>query len=328
MTDSTTYQRWIGHRLVDREGAKIGRIDQIYVDERTGQPTWMTVHTGLIGGQTSFVPLEGASPSGSDLVVPYSKEEIKRAPSTSPGSRLNPSEQRELHEYYERSRGGMGQGQEAAPEETGYDETTRGRMTEAEARDVHPSAGMAGEAGMPGERVPEEAAWSGEPEMAESETRRPLEAEPVAETRGRAEAPVRGVEGRNGETELTRFEEEVRIGTESVETGRARVRKHVETEDVRLRVPVSHEEVRIVREPVTEENRATVAGEPSLSESELEVILHEERPVVAKEIVPKERIRLVKETVTEERVVSDQVRKELIDMEGIEQQRGRPAAQQ
>ena len=112
---------------------------------------------------------------------------------------------------------------------------------------------------------------------------------------------------------MTRSEERLRVGTEKVQTGRARLRKYVVTEEKTVTVPVSHEEVRLEREPITDANVADAMDGPAISEEEHEVVLTEERPVVAKETVPVERVRLGTETVTEEETVTDQVRKEQID---------------
>jgi uncharacterized protein (TIGR02271 family) len=112
---------------------------------------------------------------------------------------------------------------------------------------------------------------------------------------------------------MTRSEERLRVGKEQVETGRARLRKYIVTEDVQTTVPVSREEVRIEREPITEANRDAAVAGPDLSEEEHEVTLTEERTVVGKETVPVERVRLGKEQVTEEKQVSEQVRKEQIE---------------
>jgi uncharacterized protein (TIGR02271 family) len=117
---------------------------------------------------------------------------------------------------------------------------------------------------------------------------------------------------------MTRSEEQVRVGTARQEVGRARLRKYVVTENVTTTVPVSHEEVRIEREPITDANRDAAMSGPEISEEEHEVVLTEERPVVQKEVVPVERVRLAKETVTEEATVNEQVRKERIDTEGAD----------
>lgn len=92
---------------------------------------------------------------------------------------------------------------------------------------------------------------------------------------------------------MTRSEEHLGVGTEKVEVGRARLRKYVVTENVTKTVPVSHEEVPIEHEPITDANVDAATQGPPITEAEHEVILHAERPpVVAKEAVPVERVRL------------------------------------
>ncbi len=115
---------------------------------------------------------------------------------------------------------------------------------------------------------------------------------------------------------MTRSEEQLKVGTEQVETGRARLRKHVVTEQQTVTVPVTREEVRVEREPITDANRDQAVAGPDISEEEHEVVLTEERPVVHKETVPVERVKLAKESVTEDHQVSEQVRKEQIETEG------------
>jgi uncharacterized protein (TIGR02271 family) len=116
---------------------------------------------------------------------------------------------------------------------------------------------------------------------------------------------------------MTRSEERLSVGTRSEEVGRARLRKYVVTENVTETVPVSREEVRVEREPITEANIGNAMDGPAISEEEHEVTLHAERPVVAKEAVPVERVRLDKETVTEHETVSEGLRKEEIEVDGV-----------
>ncbi|WP_349885759.1 PRC and DUF2382 domain-containing protein (plasmid) [Microbacterium sp. WHRI 7836] len=115
---------------------------------------------------------------------------------------------------------------------------------------------------------------------------------------------------------MTRSEEQLHVGTERVETGRARLRKYVVTEQETVTVPVSHEEVRLEREPITEANVEDALDGPDISEEEHEVVLTEERPVVEKETVPVERVRIGTETKTDTEQVSAEVRKEEIELEG------------
>ncbi|MDR6971037.1 PRC and DUF2382 domain-containing protein [Leifsonia shinshuensis] len=122
--------------------------------------------------------------------------------------------------------------------------------------------------------------------------------------------------GPNTDDAMTRSEERLDVGTERVETGRARLRKYVVTENQQVEVPVTREEVRVEREPITDANVGEALDGPELSEEEHEVVLHEERPVVDKETVPVERVRLDSETVTGTETVNEDVRKERIDVEG------------
>jgi uncharacterized protein (TIGR02271 family) len=124
--------------------------------------------------------------------------------------------------------------------------------------------------------------------------------------------------GPNTDDAMTRSEEELRVGTTQRETGRARLRKYVVTEMVTKTVPVQREEVRIEREPITDENRDAAMSGGEITDEEHEVVLHEDKVVVAKDVVPKERVRMGKDTINEEREVTEEVRKERIDTDGPE----------
>lgn len=124
--------------------------------------------------------------------------------------------------------------------------------------------------------------------------------------------------GPNTDDAMTRSEEQMRVDTERVETGRARLRKYIVTEQVTQTVPVSHEEVRIEREPITAANREAALDGPELSEEEHEVTLHAERPVVDKETVPAERVRLETSEVTDQARVDETLRKEQIEAQGTD----------
>jgi uncharacterized protein (TIGR02271 family) len=117
---------------------------------------------------------------------------------------------------------------------------------------------------------------------------------------------------------MTRSEEELKVGTTQRESGRARLRKYVVTEEVSQTVPVTREEVRIEREPITDANRGDAHDGPAISEEEHEVTLHAEEPVVEKQAVPKERVRLEKDQVTDEVEVNEELRKEQIETEGTD----------
>jgi len=125
----------------------------------------------------------------------------------------------------------------------------------------------------------------------------------------------RDVSGPTTDDAMTRSEERLNVGTRTEEAGRARLRKYVVTEQQQVTVPVSREEVRLEREPITDANVGRAMDGPAISEEEHEVTLQAERPVVDKETVPVERVRLSKETVTDEETVGDHVRKEQIEFD-------------
>lgn len=120
---------------------------------------------------------------------------------------------------------------------------------------------------------------------------------------------------RDDDVSVTRSEEQLEVGTRDIETGRVRLVKHVVTEQRDVTVPVSHEEVRVVREPVD----GAPAG--SFEDEEAAVTLHREEPVVQKRAEAVERVRLEKDTVTEQRRVSGEVRKERVDVERDDEDR-------
>ena len=183
---------WRGRNVVDREGEKVGRLEEIYLDQQSGRPEWMLIHTGLFGTKSSFAPLAGARVAGEDVRIGYSKQEVKDAPSVEADGELSQLEESRLYAHY------------------GLDYSESG-----------------------------------------------------------SELPVgRDAGGPTTDDAMTRSEEELRVGTAKRERGRARLKKYVVTE---------------------------------------------------KRAVAKERVRLDKQTVTDEQTVSEQLRKEQIDSEGVEQ---------
>jgi uncharacterized protein (TIGR02271 family) len=130
---------------------------------------------------------------------------------------------------------------------------------------------------------------------------------------GRTGTTGRDTAGPTTDDAMTRSEEELRIGKTQREAGRARLRKHVVTENVTQTVPVTREEVRVEREPITDANVDRATSGPELSDDDHEVVLTEEEVVAEKRVVPKERVRLSKEAVTDEAQVNEEVRKEQIE---------------
>jgi uncharacterized protein (TIGR02271 family) len=133
----------------------------------------------------------------------------------------------------------------------------------------------------------------------------------------------RDTSGPTTDDAMTRSEEELRVGTAERERGRVRLRKYVTTEQVQQTVPVRRERVRVEREPITDANIGAATSGPEISEEEHEVVLREEEPVVEKRVVPRERVRLDKDTVTGEERVAEEVRKEQIDLDDEDTTGGR-----
>ncbi len=286
----------IGRKIVDRTGEKVGSVSQVYLDDASGEPEWVTVRAGLLGGKETFLPLAGSELAGEDLRVPVTKERVKNAPSVDADEHLSPEQEGELYRYY--GLGGPQRGtaetQPAGREEAG---------TPASPPTNRPITGMSGGVvtGAAGGKV----GTGGKAGMAPSE--RP----PVARA---ASGPRAGAE----DEAMTRSEERITVHTEEREAGRVRLHKYVTTEDVTQTIPVSHEEARLVREPITEENRESALRGPQIRENDYEVILHEERPIVDTEVVPVERVRLTTERITGEQTVTGKVRKEEVRVEGDE----------
>ena len=95
-------ETWRGRTLVDRDGDKIGKVEDVYLDRSTGEPEWVAVKTGLFGSNLSFVPIHGADTAGDDLRVAYEKDQVKDAPNIDPDGELSPEEERRLYQHYGR----------------------------------------------------------------------------------------------------------------------------------------------------------------------------------------------------------------------------------
>ena len=93
---------WIDRTVLDSSGHKIGTVSQIFVDDATNRPEWATVNTGLFGRRVSFVPLEGVTPEGDDLLIPWDQEQVKAAPQVDDDGdgHLAPEEEVQLYRHY------------------------------------------------------------------------------------------------------------------------------------------------------------------------------------------------------------------------------------
>src|ERR1700712_5003997 len=105
MIGTDTISRVIGQDVYDESGDKIGSAAEVYLDDETGQPEWVTVKTGMFGTKESFVPIRNADLTDNGVRVPVSKERVKDAPKIDTDGHLSPQEEEELYTYY-----GMGSG--------------------------------------------------------------------------------------------------------------------------------------------------------------------------------------------------------------------------
>ncbi|MEE6256947.1 PRC and DUF2382 domain-containing protein [Plantactinospora sonchi] len=227
-----------GRRVHDRTGTKVGNIGNVWADA-AGEPSWISVKTGLFGRRESMVPLQNVKMGQDDLTVPYDKDMVTNAPhvEASVDEPLKTDEIGQLYAYY-----GINQG----PQPDGRTTAT-------------------------------------------------------------------------GREEMTRSEERLRVGKESQPAGTARLRKYVVSENVHTTVPIEHDEVWVEREPVTADARG--GTRPEIGEAEREMVLTAERPVVSKERVPVERVRMSEDRVTEEQSIDEPVRRERIEAEMPENRR-------
>lgn len=121
--------------------------------------------------------------------------------------------------------------------------------------------------------------------------------------------------GREGSAYLTRSEEELAVGKRNVKAGSVDVHKHVETEHVKKKVPVSHEEVTVERRPLQGDAARSAGARANIGEDEIRVPLMEEEVVVDKRTVPKEELVIRKHSVQEEKTVEADLKKERIDVD-------------
>ncbi|MFI7098240.1 PRC and DUF2382 domain-containing protein [Streptomyces sp. NPDC050161] len=321
-----TPQDLTGLNVVDSEGAKVGSVQQVYRDDATNIPEWITVRTGLFGMKETFVPLAGARRVDDELHVPHTKETIKEAPRIDADGHLDPSEEDELYRHYGLTRPGNPAAGTVQGADTGSPAGTGNAGMTGTGMAAGGAAGMAA-AGTGADarraRTPagdrDRAMAEGAGSLHKERTDRPLAgagAGGMAMSRGRGDDERTGTKGaREQVPEIVLSEEQMQIGTEERESGRAHLRKRVVTEDVHRTVPVSHEEVRMVRERITDDERMSGRTPPRISDGEVEVVLHEEQAVVSKKTVPVERVRLETERVTEQKEVNIEIRKEQLEFD-------------
>lgn len=242
-------------QVVSTDGEKIGNVGQVYLDDVSGEPTWVTVKTGLFGSSESFVPVDAATYSADELRLPYSKDVVKDAPRVEADTNISPAEEDELYRYY-----GAQHGTERYTSE--YDRT----------RTTTDTVGVAGAAGtqrdvdadgitLHEERVDVHAAPVSEDKVRLRKytvTENVTKTVPVTREEVRLErVPASGteVEGdafndRDGDVvaEVNLRNEDVVVDRDVRATENVSLDKETVTEQVQVTEPVRHEEVEIERE--------------------------------------------------------------------------------
>ena len=104
--DTQTHRNWIGRNLYDQHGQEVGTITDIFYDDVTGQPEWLSVATGWFGTAETFVPIAGTTAEGGDLRVEYDVEQIRSAPRVGNDEHLDPQEEERLYAHYGFNAGG------------------------------------------------------------------------------------------------------------------------------------------------------------------------------------------------------------------------------
>lgn len=234
-----------GTPVYSSDGDKIGSVEELFLDDDTGEPEWIGLGTGFFGTKRVLVPIAGADVRDDAVYVPYAKAHVKRTPDLD-GDEISQETEAQLYAHY-----GLQAGRGATADPAGAADT-----------------GL----------------------------------EP-----GTPDSPGDTTEGTPA---LTRSEEELRVGKREIEASRLRLHKWVETEQVDVPVELRREKARVTREPVDGS-----VGDREIGDEQIEVTLREEQPVVAKETVAKERIRVDKEVEVGQETVRDEVRKERVDVD-------------
>jgi uncharacterized protein (TIGR02271 family) len=270
--------RFVGYEVYDQNGEKIGKVDDLFVDE-SDQPEYIGVKMGLLGMSSTLIPWQLATEDEASrrIEVSVDKETAKNGPAFDDDQEITPEYENEVYSYYgiSRSSGSEGSGSYGSY----YSEES------TEVGTVGPGMSM------------------GDTETGEFREHA-LTDEGVNQSRG---------DDLEDEDELRvqRTEEELKAGTREREAGALNLRKRVRTDREQIEVPTRHEEVSVERVPVSE----GTATEAHIGEDEVSIPVTEEEVVVEKRPVAKEEIRVRKDVVEDTEVVEEDVRREEIEVD-------------
>jgi uncharacterized protein (TIGR02271 family) len=271
-------ERFAGYTVYDQNYEKIGKVDDLFVDEND-QPEYIGVKMGFLGTSSTLIPMQIARVNEERQLIEVSaeKDTVKNGPTFDDDREITPEYENEVYSYYGLQRA------ESSAQTSAYGDYY-GSQTDAQSSERHPGIAMGDtESGEFREHAPEE--------------------EGVSDQSGSDLAD-------EDELRVQRTEEELRAGTREREAGSVNVRKRVRTDRESLEVPTRREEVSVDRVPV-EGN----ASEAEIGDDEVRVPLTEEEVVVEKRPVAKEEIRVRKDVVEDTEVVEEDVRREEVDVD-------------
>jgi uncharacterized protein (TIGR02271 family) len=274
--------RFAGYEVYDPTGSKIGKVDDLFVDEGD-QPEYLGVKMGLLGTKSTLIPWELVEVREDEgrIIAALDKDRVKDGPAFDDDKEITPEFESEVYSYY-----GL--------QQTG---STEDRGTYAD----YTSGTTGGSAG-PGMAM-------GDTETGEFREHA-ADDEGVNQSRGDDLADA-------DELRVQRTEEELAAGTREREAGQLKVRKRVRTDREHIEVPTRHEEVTVERVPVEGE-----ATEAEIGEDEVRVPVTEEEVVVEKRPVAKEEVRIRKDVVSDTETVEEDVRREEVEVEDDTERRG------
>jgi uncharacterized protein (TIGR02271 family) len=274
-------ERFAGYEVYDQNAEKIGKVDDLFVDEND-QPEYIGVKMGLLGMSATLIPWQLATEDEANrrIDVSVDKETAKNGPAFDDDREITPEYENEVYSYY----------------------------------GLNPSTGSEGSYGSYYSEQSTDAGTVG-PGMSMGDTETGEFREHALTDEGVHQSRGDDLEDED-ELRVQRTEEELKAGTREREAGALNVRKRVRTDREQIEVPTRHEEVSVERVPVDSETSATEIGEDEIS-----IPLTEEEVVVEKRPVAKEEVRIRKDVVEDTEVVEEDVRREEIDVEDATRRR-------
>ena len=270
--------RFAGYEVYDQAGEKIGRVDDLFVDEND-HPEYIGVKMGFLGTGSTLIPADIATLDGDRGFVEVSRQKsvVKAGPAFDDDREVTPEYEEQVRSYY-----GLEGTQEASEKQGGYG------AHYGDSEGEHP--GEVGPGMMMGDTESGEFRGHGREQEGLRQSGSDLEDE--------------------DELRVKRSEEELRAGTRERDAGALKVRKRVVTERERMEVPTRREEVTVDRVPVEGE-----ATETEIGDEEVRIPVTEEEVVVEKRPVVKEEVRIRKDVVEDTEVVEEDVRREEVDID-------------